>query len=89
MGPPPDPRALKHVTVTLPSGVTYSGVLAHIDDFSVALRDDSDAYRSWIYDDVPRIRVEVHDPLEQHLKLLRQYSNEDMHNILAYLETLK
>ena len=89
MGPPPDPRALKHVSVTLPSGVTYSGVLAHIDDFSVALRDDSNVYRSWVYDDVQGIRVEVHDPLEQHLKLLRQYSDADMHNILAYLETLK
>jgi hypothetical protein len=64
-------------------------VLAHIDDFSVALRDDSGAYRSWVYDDVKGIRVEVHDPLEQHLKLLRQYSDADMHNILAYLETLK
>jgi cytochrome c oxidase cbb3-type subunit 3 len=89
MGPPPDPRTLKQVTVTLPSGATYSGVLAHIDDFSVALRDNSAAYRSWVYDDVQGIRVEVHDPLEQHLKLLRQYSDADMHNILAYLETLK
>lgn len=88
-GPPPDPRALKHVTVTLPSGESHSGLLAHIDDFSVALRDDSGAYHSWVYDDLPGIRVEVHDPLEQHLKLLRQYSDADMHNILAYLETLK
>lgn len=89
MGPPPDPRAQKHVTVTLSSGVTYSGVLAHIDDFSVALREDSGAYRSWVYDDVPGIRAEVHDPLAQHVKLLRQYSDADMHNVLAYLETLK
>jgi len=89
MGPPPDPRALKHVTVTLPSGMKYSGVLAHLDDFSVAMRDDSGAYRSWVYDDVQGIHVEVHDPLEQHLKLLRQYSDAEMHNILAYLETLK
>jgi mono/diheme cytochrome c family protein len=89
IGPPPDPRARKHATVTLPSGATYSGVLAHIDDFSVALRDDSGAYRSWVYDDFRGIRVEVHDPLDQHLKLLRQYTDTDMHNILAYLETLK
>lgn len=89
MGPPPDPRAQKHVTVTLPSGATYTGVLAHIDDFSVALRDEAGAYRSWVYDDVQGIRVEVHDPLEQHVKMLRQYSDADMHNILAYLETLK
>ena len=89
MGPPPDPRAAKHVTVTLPSGVSYSGVLARIDDFSVALRDDSGIYRSWVYDDVKGIRVQIQDPLEQHVKLLRQYSDSDMHNLLAYLETLK
>ena len=89
MGPPPDPRAQKHVTVTLPSGETYSGVLTHIDDFSVALRESSGTYRSWVYDDVNGIRVEVRDPLAQHLVLLRHYSDADMHNILAYLETLK
>jgi cytochrome c oxidase cbb3-type subunit 3 len=72
MGPPPDPRSERHVTVTLPSGDTYSGVLAHIDDFSVALRESSGMYHSWIYDDVNGIRVEVHDPLAQHLTLLRQ-----------------
>jgi len=89
MGPPPDPRAEKQVTVSLPSGATYSGALAHIDDFSVALRESSGAYRSWVYDDVNGIRVEVHDPLAQHLVLLRYYSDADMHNVLAYLETLK
>lgn len=89
MGPPPDPKALKHVTVTLPSGESYSGVLERIDDFSVALREDSGEYRSWVYDDVKGIRVQVQDPLEQHLKLLRQYTDTDMHNVLAYLETLK
>ena len=89
MGPPPDPRAQKHVTVRLSSGATYEGVPAEIDDFSVALRDGTGAYRSWVYDDVPGIRVEVHDPLEKHLNLLRQYTDADMHNILAYLETLK
>jgi cytochrome c oxidase cbb3-type subunit III len=89
MGPPPDPRAEKHVTVTLPSGAAYTGILAHIDDFSVALTDSSGVYRSWVYEDVDGIRVKIDDPLEQHLKLLHRYSDADMHNILAYLETLK
>jgi cytochrome c2 len=88
-GPPPDPRALKHVTVALPSGQSYSGVLVRIDDFSVALREDSGEYHSWNYDDVKGIRVDVQDPLETHAKLLRQYTDADMHNVLAYLETLK
>lgn len=88
-GPPPNPRALKQITISLPSGATYSGVLVRIDDFSVALREDSGVYRSWIYDDVKGVRVDVHDPLEAHAKMLRQYTDADMHNVLAYLETLK
>ncbi len=89
MGPPPDPRSLKQVTVTLPAGQTYSGVLVRIDDFSVALREGSGVYRSWVYDDVNGIKVAVHDPLAQHQKMLHQYKDADMHNMLAYLETLK
>lgn len=88
-GPPPDPRALKQVTVTLPSGQTYSGVLVHIDDFSVALREPSGVYRSWIYEDVKGLQTDIKDPLKGHVELLHQYTDSDMHNILAYLETLK
>jgi mono/diheme cytochrome c family protein len=88
-GTPPDPRALKKVTVTLPSGETYSGVLVRIDDFSVALREPSGVYHSWIYNDVKGLRVQVDDPLKGHVELLHQYTDADMHNILAYLETLK
>jgi cytochrome c553 len=88
-GPPPDARALKEVKVTLPSGETYSGALVRTDDFSIALRENSGVYRSWIYDDVKGIHVEVHDPLQAHAKMLREYTDSDMHNILAYLETLK
>jgi mono/diheme cytochrome c family protein len=88
-GEPLDMRALKQVTVTLPNGESYSGVLMRVDDFSIALRESSGVYRSWVYDDAKGIRVQVRDPLEEHGKLLRQYSDADMHNILAYLETLK
>ena len=35
------------------------------------------------------IKVEVQDPLAEHVELLKKYTNADMHNILAYLETLK
>ena len=33
--------------------------------------------------------MEVHDPLAAHAELLRQYTDADMHNVLAYLVTLK
>jgi mono/diheme cytochrome c family protein len=88
-GPPPDPRGEKTVTVTLASGQTYNGKLERIDDFSVALTEPSGVYHSWLFDAEKGINVQVHDPLKEHLDLLKQYTNADMHNILAYLETLK
>ncbi len=88
-GPPPDPRAEKSVTVTLPSGQTYSGKLDHLDDFSVSLTDSSGEHHAWLFDEEKGIQVKVNDPLQTHQELLSQYSNADMHNILAYLETLK
>ena len=86
MGPPPKPTT---VNVTLPSGASYSGTLKHVDDFSVSLYDSSGEYHSWLRERNPGIKVEVHDPLAGHIALLQQYSDADMHNILAYLETLK
>ncbi len=76
------------VTVTPPSGPAVSGVLDRIDDFTVSLRDKDGQYRSFTRDgDTPK--VEVHDPLRAHTELLRQYTDADIHNITAYLVTLK
>ncbi len=82
-------RAAKTVTVTLPSGQSFSGKLDHLDDFSVALTESSGEHRSWSLEEEKGIRVDVHDPLEKHAELLAKYTNRDMHNVLAYLETLK
>jgi cytochrome c oxidase cbb3-type subunit III len=75
------------VTVTLPSGQSVSGTLKRLDDFNVAMYDSGGQYHSW-----PRtggLKVEVKDPLQAHRELLAQYTDTDMHNILAYLVTLK
>jgi cytochrome c oxidase cbb3-type subunit III len=88
-GPPPDPKAEKTVTVTLPNGETVSGSLDHIDDFSVAITDSSGEYHSWLIDGANGVRVDIRDPLKAHEELLHEYTDADMHNLLAYLETLK
>jgi mono/diheme cytochrome c family protein len=75
------------VTVTPPSGAPVSGTLDHIDDFDVSLRDASGAYHSWHR--TAGLKVEVHDPYAAHNELLDQYTNADMHNLVAYLESLK
>jgi cytochrome c oxidase cbb3-type subunit 3 len=73
-------------TVTLPSGQKVEGTVAARDEFSIALRDTDGWYRSY---DLKRFKVEVHDPLERHRALLHQYTDKDVHNLFAYLESLK
>ena len=73
-------------TVTLSSGEKVSGTLEHLDEFTVALTDASGWQRSWPRSDV---KVEIRDPLAKHRELLAQYTDADVHNLFAYLETLK
>lgn len=86
MGKKVKPAAPIKVTVHLASGETVSGILDHMDEFSVSLHDSSGWYRSYSRKDVT---VDVQDPRAEHLKLLPEYTDADMHNVLAYLETLK
>ncbi len=88
-GPPPDPRGQKTVTVKLASGQSFTGTLDHLDDFSVSLTEPSGEHHSWLLADEKGLQMEVHDPLQGHAELLSRYTNADMHNVLAYLETLK
>ena len=73
-------------TVTLPSGQTVSGKLAYRDEFTIALVDASGWYRSW---PASQVKAVVTNPLEAHAELLKKYTDEDMHNVLAYLQTLR
>ena len=75
------------VTVVLPSGQTVAGKLEYLDEFTVALVDADGAYHTF-----PRDRtksVDVVDPLSAHKKLLPMYTDKDIHDLLAYLVTLK
>lgn len=75
------------LTVTPPSGATVSGVLVHLDDFNVSLRDASGEYHSWKR--TPELKVVKNDPLAAHIELLDKYTDKNMHDIVAYLESLK
>jgi mono/diheme cytochrome c family protein len=87
--PPPSPRGVTTVTVKLSSGQTFSGALNNIDDFSISITDASGAKHNWEFEAEPGITYEINDPLKGHRDLLKRYSDDDMHNILTYLETLK
>jgi cytochrome c oxidase cbb3-type subunit III len=76
------------VTVTLPGGKKVEGKLGKIDDFVVTLTDASGALQSFDRDGA-KPKVEVHNPMKAHQDLLPGYTDADIHNITAYLETLK
>jgi hypothetical protein len=76
------------VTVTMPSGQKLEGRMEHIDDFLVTLVD-AEGISHTIRRDGNTPKVEIHDPLEPHKKLLRTYTDKDIHNLTAYLVTLK
>jgi cytochrome c oxidase cbb3-type subunit 3 len=76
------------VTVTLPTGEKVTGVMSRIDDFYVGLVQADGTIRGFSRTgDVPK--VELHDPLAPHRELLGKYQDKDIHDLTAYLVTLK
>ena len=75
------------VTVTPASGTAITGELLHLDDFFVALRDSSGEYHS--FKRTASLKVVKNDPAAAHHELLDHYTDKNIHDIVAYLETLK
>ena len=78
--------AKSRVTVTLDSGKTVSGVLAYEDEFTVGLTDEGGSYHSWRTRDV---HYKVDAPVNAHIALFSKYTDADIHNLMAYLQTLR
>lgn len=74
------------VVVTTGDGRRVEGSLVHRDEFTIALTDASGRYRSW---PSRSVTFEVDDPLEGHVAQLAVYTDSDMHDVFAYLQTLK
>ncbi|MGI4854778.1 MAG: c-type cytochrome [Janthinobacterium lividum] len=75
-------------TVTPASGAPVTGRLGTIDDFYVEVTTDDGTTHRYSRDGaVPK--VEIHDPLAPHRALFRKYNDAQIHDITAYLETLK
>lgn len=75
------------VKVTPPSGAAVSGVLVSLDDFNVSLRDADGEYHSWKR--TADLKVEKHDPYAAHVALLESSTDKNIHDVVAYLETLQ
>jgi len=82
-GPPPKPTL---VTVKLPAGKSVSGKLEYRDDFTLGMRDAEGTYHSF---DTATVQFELKDPFAEHERLLPLYTDKEMHDILAYLVTIK
>jgi len=80
------PPYMPTVTVTPPTGPAVTGRLTYRDEFTVTLTDDAGWSRSW---PVSGVKVVVDDKLQAHAALLPKYTDADMRNVLAYLQTLK
>lgn len=76
------------VTVTTPSGEKAEGQLRRLDDFIVTLVQADGTERSFRREG-DRPKVEVRDPLQGHRELLAVYTDKNMHDVTAYLVTLK
>lgn len=74
-------------TVKLPTGKTFTGDVVRIDDFNVTLRTSDGA--SHTFARKTGVKVTTVDPFAAHDALLDKYTDIDIHNLTAYLETLK
>jgi cytochrome c oxidase cbb3-type subunit 3 len=79
-------HAKSKVTVTLASGETVAGTLEYLDEFTVGLVDSTGSYRSWRSRDV---KFKVDSPVDAHVALFEKYTDDDIHNLMAYLQTLR
>jgi len=82
----PGGRTTVTATVTLPDGHAMQGPVVTNDEFDIGITGPDGWYRSW-----PKsaVKVELHDPRTGHRELMEKYTDADIHNVFAYLETLK
>jgi len=86
-GAAPNARTVT-VTVTLPAGEKLEGPLVLVDDFLVSLSQPDGTIRTFSRDgEVPK--VEIKDPMQAHKTLLSVLTNKDMHDVTAYLVSMK
>lgn len=74
------------LSVMTNDGQSISGTQVYRDEFTIALTDSAGVYHSW---STQGLTFTVDDPLLAHIEQLALYTDEDMHNVLAYLQTLR
>ena len=77
----------RQVTVILANGKKLTGSLQHLDDFYVSLEDDQGQYHSIAI--TKGVKAVVEDKLVFHRKMLDHYTDKQIHDLTAFLVTLK
>jgi cytochrome c oxidase cbb3-type subunit III len=63
-----------------------AGTLAYRDEFTITITDANGWRRSW---PTSQVTFTVDDRLQAHAEQLGKYTDGDMHDVLAFLQTLK
>jgi cytochrome c oxidase cbb3-type subunit 3 len=79
-------EAKSTATVTLPSGKVLQGEVEYHDEFTLGIKQADGSFRSW---PVTRIKFKIDAPQEAHAELFSKYTDDDIHNLMAYLQTLR
>jgi len=80
------PKNAKSKVTVVRAGQTVTGTLEYLDEFTVGLIDPTGVYRSWRIADV---QYKVDAPVKAHVELFSKYTDADIHNLMAYLQTLR
>ena len=73
-------------TVTTRGGEKVTGVVAYKDEFIVGLKTADGTYRSWNLDKVTYVEDA---PVKKHADLFPNYTDKDIHDLMAYIQTLQ
>ena len=87
-GEEPDSR-IPTADVTLASGERLTGQVVHIDDFLITLKLSDGTQRSIARSGRDNPQITIHNPMEKHREMLSEYTDKDIHDVTAYLVTLK
>jgi cytochrome c oxidase cbb3-type subunit III len=87
-GVPPISPPITRAVVTVPPNQRIEGELVRMDDFTISVRLADGAVRTFSTAGT-KTTVEILDPLAPHKTLLSKYTDADIHNVTAYLVSLR
>ncbi len=74
-------------TVKPADGAVLSGRVTQVSDFRITLVDSNNQIH--VIERGPGVAVQMKDPLAPHQAMIMTLQDDDMHNVTAYLETLR